>query len=322
MSEIAPLIESPQDTARLYREHRRRNLGREIFRYRHYYVLLIPAVVSFVLVNYVPMGGVVLAFKRYNVTGGIFGSPWVGLKYFDRMLRSPDFVQIFFNTLEISLVKLVIAFPAPIVFSLLLNEVRLMAFKRTFQTISYLPHFVSWVVAAGLIRAFLRLEGPLNFVLGFAGAAPRLWLTFPELFVPILVVSEIWKNVGWGSIIYLAAITSIDPQLYEAAQIDGATRLQRMLRITLPSISHVIVILFLLRVGHILNAGFDQIFNLYNPLVYRVGDIIDTYVYRIGIEGAQYSYTTAIGLTKNVIGVVLLLITNQVTRRIGGRGTL
>ncbi len=293
-----------------------------MWRYRHFYVLALPAVVCMVLANYVPMGGLVLAFKRYNVSGGIFGSPWVGLQYFERMLRSPDFARIFANTLIISLAKLAIAFPAPILFALLLNEVRMMFFKRTIQTISYLPHFVSWVVAAGLIRSFLGLEGPANAVLRLFGVTPTVWLTVPDLFVPLLVVTEVWKSVGWGSIIFLAAITSIDPELYEAAQIDGASRLQRMVAITLPSISYVIVITFLLRVGQLLNAGFDQIFNLYNPLVFSVGDIIDTYIYRMGIEDSQYSYTTAIGLTRNVLGIVLLGLTNAVTRRLGGRGTL
>ena len=223
---------------------------------------------------------------------------------------------------SISLAKLLIAFPAAIVFALLLNEVRLMFFKRVIQTISYLPHFVSWVVAAGLIRSFLSLEGPANAALSLFGVRPTVWLTIPGLFVPLLVVTEVWKSVGWGSIIFLAAITSIDPELYEAAQIDGASRVQRMVSITLPSISYVIIITFLLRVGNILNAGFDQIFNLYNPLVFSVGDIIDTYIYRVGIEDSQYSYSTAIGLTRNVIGVVLLAFTNAVTRRFGGRGTL
>lgn len=301
---------------------RRTGLAREIYRYRHYYVLALPAVLCLVVANYVPMGGLVLAFKRYNVSGGIFGSPWVGLLYFKRMLNSPDFGRIFLNTLVISLAKLAVAFPAPVVFALLLNEVRWLPMKRTVQTISYLPHFVSWVVAAGLIRSFLSLEGPLNGALRIFSAVPRVWLTVPELFVPLLVLTEVWKSLGWGSIIFLAAITGIDPELYEAAEIDGAGRLQRMAAITLPSIAYVIVITFLLRVGGILNAGFDQVFNLYNPMVFSVGDIIDTYIYRVGIEDTQYSYTTAIGLTRNLIGVVLLLITNQVTRRLGGGWTL
>ena len=219
------------------------------------------------------------------------------------------------NSIRISFLKIAIGFPGPIIFALLLNEVRQVAWKKSFQTISYLPHFVSWVVVGGIVRDVLSVHGVVNGMMGFFGAEPRLFLQEMHSFLPIVITSMIWKNIGWGSIIYLAAITSIDPDLYEAAEIDGAGRVRRMWHITLPSITHVIIILFLLRIGNILEAGFDQIFNLYNPLVYDVADIIDTYVYREGISGFQYSLTAAASLFQNLVGLMLLLMVNFVTRR-------
>jgi putative aldouronate transport system permease protein len=286
-------------------------------KYYQIYLLLIPAIFFLVIVNYVPMAGVVLAFKDYKHNLGIFGSPWAGLRYFREAFRSPDFFRITWNTVKISFVKLLFGFPAPIIFALILNEVRHMGSKRVFQTISYLPHFVSWVVVAGLIRDLLGQFGPVNIMLQSLGQDSVIFLQQESMFVPILVISAIWKNIGWGSIIYLAAIAGIDPQLYEAARMDGLSRLQRMWYITIPSILHVILILLLLRVGHILNAGFEQVFNLYNPIVYSVGDIIDTFVYRVGLlSGFRFSFATAIGLMKNVTGVLLLITVNQVTKRI------
>ncbi len=188
--------------------------------------------------------------------------------------------------------------------------------KKTFQTISYLPHFISWVVAAGLIRALLALEGPMNVLARMFGTDPVMFLGVPAYFVPILVLSTFWKEIGWGSIIYLAAISGIDPQLYEAAEIDGANRWHRMQHITVPSIMPVIIIVLLLRVGRIFDAGFDQIYNLYNPLVYSVGDILDTYIFRLGIEGLQFSYTAAVGIARNLVGVTLLLTANYITKRL------
>lgn len=284
-------------------------------RYRYVYLLILPAIVFFIIYHYIPIYGITIAFKRYNAVKGILGSPWAGLTHFTRMFSTPEFFRVFRNTLVISLGKLIFAFPAPIIFALVINEIRHIRTKRVVQTISYLPHFMSWVVAAGIFREFLGLRGPLNAFLGLFGADPHLFLTDQQLFVPILIVTEIWHNVGWGSIIYLSAITSIDPQLYEAAEIDGAGRISRILHITLPSIVPAIVILFLLRVGHIMNAGFDQVFNLYNPLVYKVGDIIDTYVYRVGLGNLDFSYATAIGIFKNVLGLILLVVVNRVTGR-------
>ena len=228
------------------------------------------------------------------------------------MFASEKFYQVLWNSIRISFLKIAIGFPGPIIFALLLNEVRQVAWKKSFQTISYLPHFVSWVVVGGIVRS---VHGVVNGAIGIFGAEPRLFLQEMHSFLPIVITSMIWKNIGWGSIIYLAAITGIDPDLYEAAEIDGAGRVQRMWHITLPSITHVIIILFLLRIGNILEAGFDQIFNLYNPLVYDVADIIDTYVYREGISGFKYSLTAAASLFQNLVGLMLLLVVNVVTRR-------
>ena len=288
---------------------------REVYRHREYLLLLLPALVIFVLFRYIPMAGIVIAFKKYTIAGGLFGSPWVGFTYFERLFDSEKFYQVLWNSIRISFLKIAIGFPGPIIFALLLNEVRQVAWKKSFQTISYLPHFVSWVVVGGIVRDVLSVHGVVNGMIGFFGAEPRLFLQEMHSFLPIVITSMIWKNIGWGSIIYLAAITSIDPDLYEAAEIDGAGRVRRMWHITLPSITHVIIILFLLRIGNILEAGFDQIFNLYNPLVYDVADIIDTYVYREGISGFQYSLTAAASLFQNVVGLMLLLMVNVVTRR-------
>ena len=288
---------------------------KEVYRHREYLLLLLPALVIFILFRYIPMAGIVIAFKKYTIAGGLFGSPWVGFTYFERLFDSEKFYQVLWNSIRISFLKIAIGFPGPIIFALLLNEVRQVAWKKSFQTISYLPHFVSWVVVGGIVRDVLSVHGVVNGMMGFFGAEPRLFLQEMHSFLPIVITSMIWKNIGWGSIIYLAAITSIDPDLYEAAEIDGAGRVRRMWHITLPSITHVIIILFLLRIGNILEAGFDQIFNLYNPLVYDVADIIDTYVYREGISGFQYSLTAAAGLFQNLVGLMLLLMVNFVTRR-------
>ena len=306
----------PIDTAKAH------SLLREMYRHRTYYLVILPAIVCFVLVKYIPIGGIVLAFKNYTITGGIWGSEWAGLKYFDRMLGSADFLRVFRNTIVISLLKMATVFPAPIVFALMLNEVFNVRLKKTFQTISYLPHFISWVVAAGLFRSFLSFEGPVNYLLELFTDQRVVFMKDPFFFMMVVVTSGVWKTIGWGSIIYLAAVAGIDPELYDAAEIDGAGRLQRIQHITLPAIMPVIVVLFLLRTGEIFDAGFDQIFNLYSPIVYSVGDILDTYVYRQGLVNLQFSYTTAVGLSKNVLGLIMLLIMNYVVKRLGARGTV
>ena len=297
------------------------SFSRQVYKYRGLFLLLLPSIVWFLAFRYYPMYGVIIAFKDYKLFKGVWASPWANLEHFERLFRTPTFLNVLRNTLVINLYRLIFAFPMPIVFAILLNEIRHVPYKKVVQSISYFPHFVSWVVLGGLIRSILSpAYGVVNVLLGKLGVDSIAFLITPQYFRGIVVMAGVYKGVGWGSIIYLAAITGIDPQLYEAAIIDGANRFQRAVRITIPSITPVIIILFILRVGNIMEAGFEEIFNLYNPIVYQVGDIIDTYVYRVGLIEFDYSYATAIGLFKNVVGLVLLVTTNIVTKRFSEYG--
>ena len=289
-----------------------------MYKYRYYYLLLLPVIAYFIIFHYIPMYGVTLAFKDFNMRLGILKSPWAGLSYFQRLFGSNKFWEVCINTLVISTMKLAFCFPAPIILALLINEIRNPKFKKIVQTVSYMPHFISWVVLAGIIIELLSpSRGAVNYIVTFFGGKPIYFLTEPSMFRWIVVITAMWQSVGWGTIIYLAAIAGIDITQYEAAYIDGANRFQVIRRIVLPSILPVISIVFILNLGGILNAGFDQIFNLYNPMVYKTGDIIDTYVYRVGLVDMEYSFSTAVNLFKNVIGLILVLSTNFVVRRIG-----
>lgn len=285
---------------------------------RYYYLLLLPAIIFFVLFCYVPMVGIILAFKDYTFKGGIFGSEWIGLQHFERLFTSASFWEVLRNTLVISIYKLIFCFPAAVIFALLLNEIKNIKFKKLVQTVSYLPYFISWVVVASILTELLSpSRGVINYLLGLIGIEPIYFLAETKVFRGVLVVSDIWKNVGWDSIIYLSAIAGVDMSQYESASIDGANRWAKAIYITLPSIMPTIVTMFILRLGSILGNSFDQIFNLYSEIVYSVADVIDTYVYRIGIKGMEYDYTTAVGLFKNVIGFVLIVATNYAVRHIG-----
>ncbi|MBP1989453.1 ABC transporter permease [Paenibacillus eucommiae] len=285
------------------------------------YLLLLPSVVYLIVFNYVPMYGVVLAFKDYNFMKGILHSPWVGMKHFNQLFSDPNFMTVTWNTLKISLLRLFFGFPFPIFLALLLNEVRITIFKRTIQTVIYLPHFISWIIVAGILRVLLTTDnGIVNHLIQQLGFEPISFLTSNVYFVPMLVASDILKEAGWGTIIYLAALAGIDPEQYEAAMIDGANRWHRLIYITLPGISTAISIMLILSLSGILNAGFDQIFNLYSPLVYPSADIIDTYVYRIGLLEGKYSLATALGLFKSLIGFILIVITNKAAKMLGGSG--
>ncbi len=302
------------------RELTRKSLGQRVWEYRYLYLMLLPAIAAMLFFHYVPMYGIQIAFKDFKPRQGIWGSDWVGLKYFMRMFREYTFLSVLRNTLLISFLKLAICFPAGVVFALLLNEIGNLRLKKAAQTISYLPHFISWVVLGGIVKTLFSLNGPVNALVALFGGEKTMYLTKSGYFIPILILTEIWKTMGWGSIVYLAAIAGVPAELYESAQMDGASRLQRMRYITFPSILPVVVTLFILRVGNIMNAGFDQIFNLYSPIVYDVADIIDTYSYRVGLLDNDFSYSTAIGLFKNVIGVALMLSVNQLSRRINRSG--
>jgi putative aldouronate transport system permease protein len=291
-------------------------------RYKYMFLLLAPALIWYVIFAYGPLYGIQLAFKDFIINKGIMGSPWVGLKYFREMVEgSQDFYQIIRNTIILSFYHLIFGFPAPIVLALLLNEVRGEIFKRVSQTLSYLPHFLSWVVVAGFMFTVLSpSSGIVNMIIGWFGVEPIYFVGKAEYFRFTLVMSAIWKEIGWGAIIYLAALAGINPQMYEAAVVDGAGRFKQMLYITLPSLVPVISIMFILRIGQVLDAGFDQVLNMYTPATYSVADILDTYVYRIGLEQMQFSFATAVGLFKNVIAFALVLTTNYIVKRSGQEG--
>ncbi|MDF2926563.1 MAG: protein lplB [Paenibacillaceae bacterium] len=293
-------------------------------RCKYLYLMLIPMLAYYLIFEYGPLYGVQIAFKDYMIRDGVWNSPWVGLKHFDYMFNaSPDFFHILKNTVIISGYHIIFGFPAPILLALIFNELRSELFKKITQMISYLPHFLSWVVLGGLLITILSpTTGAVNAVLDWVGIKPIYFLGDPHYFRFTLVISSIWKEIGWGTIIYLAALSGIDPHLYEAARMDGAGRLKQTIHITLPSMMSVIAILFIFKTGSILSAGFDQIFNLYNPAVYSVADILDTYVYRVGLTQLQYSFTTAVGLFKNVIAFSMVLLTNYVVKKLGQEGIL
>jgi len=281
----------------------------------HYHLMLLPGMVMIVLFSFIPMLGAVIAFQDFNPGRGFLKSEWVGLKNFVYMFELNDSRTIFVNTISIAVMKIAGHLVIPLVFSLLLHELSVRAFKRWVQTIVYLPHFFSWVILSGIIIELLSMNGPVNSMLKALGGEPILFLGSNSWFPGIVVMSDIWKEFGFETIIYLAALTAINPTLYEAADIDGANRLQKMFYVTLPGITATIVLLSTLSLGGILNAGFDQIFNLYNPLVYSSGDIIDTYVYRIGIMNYQYGLATAVGMLKSVVALALIVISYKLASR-------
>ena len=283
---------------------------------RVFYLLLVPAVALLIVFKYVPMYGVGIAFVDYNIVKGILGSAWNNFKWFEWVFNDHFFWRVLRNTVILSLLRLAFGFPAPILLALLLNEVRNTSFKRSVQSISYLPHFLSWVVLGGIIKELLSMQrGVVPYLMTVVGLEPINFLTNIPTFRALLVATGIWQGIGWGSIIYLAALSGIDPELYESATVDGANRLQMALRVTLPALAPIMMILFLLQLGNILEQGWDQIFNLYNDVVVSVSDVFETLVYRSGIEGPRYSYATAINLFQNVVGFVLLMLANQIVRR-------
>ena len=284
-------------------------------KHRGLLLMLLPGVLFFALFHYVPMGGLIVAFKDYHMDVGILRSPWNGLATFQRLFRGDDFVFALRNTLVISGLRLAFGFFAPIVLALLLNEVRVAWYKRTVQTITYLPFFFSWVVLGGIFLMLFSINGPVNQIVVWCGGDPVQFLTSDAWFITILIVTGIWQSVGYGAVIYLAALAGISPTLYEAAVVDGAGRWKQTLHVTLPSLTPTIITLFILNLGRIMNAGFDQIFNMYNPLVYDASDIIDTYVLR-RLMTMDFSLATAAGLFKAVIGLVLVMTANSVAKRL------
>ncbi|RAV09911.1 ABC transporter permease [Paenibacillus contaminans] len=284
--------------------------------YKYYYLLILPGVLYFLIFHYGPMLGIMIAFKDFKIIKGILGSDWAGLKWFEMLFTQDGFWLALRNTFYISFYKLIFGFPVPIILAIMLNELAHVKLKKLIQTIVYFPHFLSWVVLGGIMIAILSPSTGIVSIFGVSKSP----LMDPGQFRGLLVLSEIWKEAGWSSIIYLAAIAGINPEMYEAAKIDGATRLQAIRFITLPSISSTIIILLILKTGHILSAGFDQVYILYNPITYEVGDILDTYVYRIGLSMGKYSLAAAAGLFKSAVGLVMLLFTNWLAKRLGGQG--
>lgn len=273
---------------------------------KHYYLMLLPGYVWLVVFSIIPMFGLVIAFKDFNPGLGLFRSEWVGLDNFKYMFTLSDSKVIFFNTVIIAVAKIVVNLIVPLVFALMLNEVRITALKKWIQTVVYLPHFLSWVILAGILMDIFSFQGPVNQLLGMLNIEPVLFFARADLFPWLVVGSDAWREFGFNAIIFLAALTGINPAIYEAAAIDGVTRLQRLWYVTLPGISTTFVLLAVLSLGHVMNAGFDQIYNMYNPLVYSTGDIIDTWVYRMGLLNMQYGLATSIGLMKSLIGFVLI----------------
>ncbi len=289
----------------------------ELKRNKELYIMILPVIIYFFVFMYIPMYGASIAFKNFSPAKGISGSEWIGFDHFIRFFKSIYFVRVLKNTLLLSITSLGFGFPAPIILALLLNEVRTRWFKNTVQTITYLPHFISLVVIIGLLKQFSVSTGLFNDVFEFFGMTRFPILQKPEFFRTLYVSSEIWQTIGWNSIIYLAALSGVDQQLYEAARIDGANRWKQTLHITLPGIQSTIIILFILRMGSLFSVGFEKIILMYNPSTYEVADVISTFVYRSGLLEANYSYSTAVGLFNSVMNFTLLIMANKLSKRFG-----
>nr|WP_308422762.1 ABC transporter permease subunit [Paenibacillus abyssi] len=297
------------------------SLWKSLKKDKYLYLLALPGLLYFLIFKYLPMWGIVIAFQNYSPFLGFGSSEWVGLSHFVRFFSNPDFMILFRNTMAINLLNLCFFFPLPIILSLLLNELRSELYKRTIQSIIYLPHFLSWVIIVSLSFIMLsQSEGIINSLIAYFGFAKIDFLTNPNIFWIILTVQSIWKEAGWGTIIFLAAIAGVNPQLYEASRMDGANRIQQMLHVTLPAIRNVIVILLILRLGDIMEVGFEQVFLMYNGAVSNVAEVFDTYVYRVGIQQGQFSYSTAAGLFKSIVGVALVLLANKLAKKFGEEG--
>ena len=294
-------------------------------RYKLLYLFLLWPIIHQILFSYIPMYGITIAFKDYKISRGILNSPWIGFENFSKVFSDPYFLRALKNTLRLSVLSLAIGFPFPIIFSLLLNELDNQRFKRLAQTVSYLPHFLSWIVVAGFIYRLLSTQnGAINILLVKLGvlSEPKDFLTNKGCFTLIFLISRIWKEMGWSSILYLAAISGIDLAQYEAAQIEGASRLQRARYITLPGIMPTVTIVLLLNIGSLMIVSFDQIFNLYSPSTYSVADVISTFVYRKGLTESKYSFATAVGLFQNTVGLVLILFGNALSKKFSGQDSL
>lgn len=297
-------------------KHKKLSILSEHIKYWDLMLLFLPGLLLLIIFKYVPMYGILIAFKDYKMLDGVMASPWVGMEHFKRLFQGHDFVNVLRNTIVISFLKMLFGFPAPIILAILLNEVKSSKYKRLVQTFSQLPHFFSWVVLGGIITMVFSSQGPVNELLKIFGMKEGIsFFGKTGAFIFLLIFTAVWQSIGWGSIIYLASITGIDETIYEAATIDGAGRWKQIINITVPCLIPTIVTMFILNLGHVMDAGFDQIFNLYNPTVYEVSDILDTYVFR-RLQAMDYSFGTAVGLFKSVVGLILVVTTNWVANKI------
>ena len=285
-------------------------------RYKFIYLMLIPVIIYYAIFCYAPMGGVVIAFQNFKPALGISGSEWVGMKNFVDFLTGPYAWRLIRNTLVLNIMQIIFAFPVPIIVALLINEIHCKPYKKVVQTISYMPHFISLVVMCGLLITFCRSDGIFNDFLALFGIERSNLLANAALFKPLYVLSGIWQEAGWGSIIYLATLSTIDPGLYEAATIDGASRFQRMLYVSFPGLLPIIIVQLIMRIGNILTTGFEKVFLLYSPLTYDTADIISTYIYRQGLELSNYSYGTAVGLFNSVVNLIILVLANYTSKKV------
>ena len=296
----------------------KKSLGSRMLHYWPLYVMLLPAIIYYILICYVPMAGNILAFKEYSFKKGIWGSDFVGLRYFEAFFKSYDCIRLIKNTLTVGFIKCILEFPFAIILALLLNELKNMKFKKVSQTITYLPHFLSSVIIVTMIQRLLAPNnGVINQIIaGLGGEGDTFFLMEAKYFLGILFSMDLWRNIGWDSIIYLAAISSVDTSLYEAAQMDGCGKLKRMWHITLPGIRGTIGLLFIMGVGGLLSSGFEQIYLLRTPGNMQLADTLDTYVVRVGLQGGQFGYATAIGLIQGLVGLVLVVITNKICKKL------
>ncbi len=296
-------------------------LKRRLWKNKLLYIMILPGLLYFVVFKYLPMYGLIISFQNYKPYKGISGSDWVGFEHFKRLFTEPDFLNILTNTLILFGMNLLFFFPIPIVLALMLNEVRSSAFKRTIQTMVYIPHFMSWVIIVSISYVMLTMDGGIiNELVSMLGMNKINFLLSPEWFRPTYIMQVIWREAGWGTIIYLAAIASIDPTQYEAARIDGAGRLRQVWHITLPAIRSVIIILLILKIGDVLELGFEHVYLLLNSMNRSVAEIIDTYVYTAGLQQGQFSYSAAVGFFKSFIGLVLVMLANKLAKKMGEDG--
>lgn len=279
------------------------------------YVMILPVIIFYVIFHYKPMAGIVIAFKNFKPSRGLWDSPWVGLKHFYDFFSSFYFWRILKNTIVINFTDLLWGFPAPIILALLINELKNKFFKSSVQTITYLPHFISLVVVCGMIKDFTSDSGIISYIISLFGGETKNLLQHPQYFVPVFVASGIWQHIGWGTIVYLAALTGIDQELYEAAEVDGANKWRQTLNITIPGIAPTIIILLILRIGQLLSVGFEKIILLYNPAIYETADVISSYVYRKGLQESNFSYSAAVGLFNSLINFVLLISSNKLSKK-------